>query len=262
MKLNQRTTTRIITPTGASRCPTIVSQPGFTLTEVLVALALMAIGISAIASMFPAAMVLQQRTQDQIIAEKVANTASAIIQATTFDESSTTVKKDLSRLGQNKWSDATRNYPTGTNMPPSRFRWVAFVRDNPNDAVGPQVYVAVLKRTQNGTYGGGQVPDMIKATVSGTTHEVDDDDQAAHDTLMLGSTDVTQFEAGDLLLDDQGRLHTVLRVNPNANDGNGSVTVNTPVTGADEIWYAPPPDDGGPSPLQRVVAVPSSNLFE
>jgi prepilin-type N-terminal cleavage/methylation domain-containing protein len=260
VKLNQRTTTRIITPTGASRCPTIVSQPGFTLTEVLVALALMAIGISAIASMFPAAMVLQQRTQDQIIAEKVANTASAIIQATTFDESSTTVKKDLSRLGQNKWSDATRNYPTGTSMPPSRFRWVAFVRDNPNDAVGPQVYVAVLKRTQNGTYGGARprVPVMKGPVGVDLVNHPEIDGRAYWDSFEPPAGQLSNFSAGDQLLDNKGRLHTVLRVN----EGSGSVTVNTPVRGMNEIWYAPPPDDGGPSPLQRVVAVPSSNLFE
>lgn len=121
----------------------VQSSRGFSLVEVLIALGVFAVGFIAVASMFPAAIMLQKATVIDLESKVVEQNVAAVIKGRGLTFSGT-VAADLTPTNvgtldlipftshapiANKWSISDRGYPTFmTDIASRRFFWVPFLR--------------------------------------------------------------------------------------------------------------------------------------
>ena len=160
---------------------------GFTLLEVMMAMAIFIIGFTAVMTLFPAALLLQKRTIDDVQSQNVARNAEAIIAGRTISLADLPGEMDLvypdvlpgppngifdwredeqvyplppSMLPNvgggavQEWTLADRSYPV--NIPTveaRRFFWVPMVQDADSGAgFAWRVYVFVLRRGEGLQY--------------------------------------------------------------------------------------------------------------
>ncbi len=124
-----------------------VGPRGFSLVEVLIALGVFAIGFIAVASMFPAAIMLQKATMTDLETKVIEQNAAAVIKgrgllfsptsSAPFDLDPTNITTlDLipfeggaPNAGITKWSLSDRGYPSFIpDIDRRRFFWVPFIR--------------------------------------------------------------------------------------------------------------------------------------
>jgi prepilin-type N-terminal cleavage/methylation domain-containing protein len=256
---------------------------GFTLTEVMIAMGVFILGMSAVAAIFPAGILLQQRTQDRVLSRHVADSAQSTILGSgvqgedlsgtggAFDPDEghdlTPIHnlEDQSATGSPEfWPIGVRSYPSDVSPANAGYVWIPMIRDRDRGTDDGerwwQLYACVLKRDPNATYGGGNTaPGLENVSSFSKQDETAEIGGADKDTFKFtGGVNADEFAVGDQIIDNEGRVFTVVRVNTSKN----SITVNGRVGSSDSFWYAPPPDGGGASPMQRIIAIPSADLFE
>jgi type II secretory pathway pseudopilin PulG len=276
------------------RQPTRHNPSAFTLSEVLVAMGVFVLGMTAVAAIFPAGMLLQQRTQDKIFSRHTADSAQAMIlgsgvtpsdvdyedvyddsgdESTTFEVVADMRDEDTDEL---LWPIDSRSYFSNTAAERGRYFWIPLVRDRDaqpgDDHREWQFYIAVLKRKANARYTGSNIegndsntnlPGLARVSVSDTANKGGEQFNGNHNAVQLGgSAELDKFKVGDTLIGDQGRIFNVVRVDNNESSSDPWLVLDGRTKGLQDIWYAPPPEGGSGSPLERVIAVPSTQLFE
>ncbi|MFA5251692.1 MAG: prepilin-type N-terminal cleavage/methylation domain-containing protein [Phycisphaerae bacterium] len=262
-----------------------LSNSGFSLTEVLIAVGILAVGMVFVAGVFPAAIYLTTIATERTIAAVAADEAFAKIRIYAVgDLSITTDDVDITTLPTNSLTDfnntiifpATTNlitadefqYPSADANEPNQYYWSALCRrdaPDPNQLVQITVFVsrktgASLRYYCPDPVGSGEVdwsaPDItdwpvpVKVGVSGGNNEL----------AITNSNEKSFINDGYTIVDDAtGRIYRVLeRYKPNDtiilldrdwdnNDWQGNPT-NPPTF----VWVVPPPVGGGRCPCISV----------
>lgn len=257
-------------PAASSR-PTL----GFTLVELLLALGIFAIGMVAVASLFPVAAILQRETANEVFAESAAASATAIVDGKTLNLSSTdlTTFYTAAGTGDNRvvplhairanlltqwYTPQARSYPTSQvtstgNITNCDLHWVPFLQDLAADPTNPNwvMRIFILEADTRATYtvssGNANPNDIVEfPKVFATTCTVVDDD-----TFTLG-TSTHGLSPGDLVMDSNGADYLISEVNGAQINIVGKILTSpeNPVN----IWYAPPMG-GTSSPAVRIETV-------
>ena len=153
-------------------------QPAFTIPELLVALGIFAIGMAAVATVFPVAASIQRKTISAVEGGLVAQNAASLLKARPFEADSVddiaTIDTDLRVYeldgtdgGSNllsKWSWFDRGHPSRSVIDDAgalSTYWVPLVRDN-DDTAGPHSWqlflIAIAKQstpTRDTVHGAG-----------------------------------------------------------------------------------------------------------
>ncbi len=254
----------------------------FTLIELLMAMFILAIGLVAIASIFPVAGTLQQAAADATTARDVHNSVTAMLEARGLDETDlgASTYQNVSPVPQNmladRWPLATRCHPqaldldmngipneTGEdeNFTARQFYWVPLVRDKnatPADRDW-QVFVFILRKAANTDYPSknptsdyanpddpDSVPGVAKIDVNGTR---------GTNILVLDNLPDGDIQSGDQILDSNGVIYDVVTV-----DGD-EVTIRGFIADRpDEVWYGKPA--AGKSSPTRLIATFGSEVIQ
>lgn len=241
---------------------------GFNLMEVLVAMGLFALGFAAIASIFPAAAVLQRNTATDVKARSLKANAKAVISATPLSAgaldtvygstTATDVRSFTNSATLNPfWSRDTRSYPAATgNFVERDLFWVPLLRDaDPDISVRSwQLFVFVLRRDRNtGEYTAQDYPndDPTSPTEERIPGIASETVSSVSDNVITLSSGIDIWP-GDPLLDSLGVSYRVTAVNAAGTEitvnGKPDVTIN-------KVWYAPPADRGNSSPAVDLFVV-------
>ena len=262
--------------------------PGFTLLEVMMALGIFILGFTMIMAVFPAALLLQKRTIDDVQSRNLGRNVQAVLEGRTIDEAdliaslpatfdtdqqvyplpSGMLPDDLGAGGPlQEWVLSDRSYPVNiADRLRRRFFWVPLVQDmDATNTAGPgppyswRVFVFVLRRGDGVTYTKGAgcanpndppaVPGVVRLAVTGHTINMFQFAPNANDTNGDGRADVVRI--GDWVLDSNGGIYTVSEAGPSDITVNGLIIPQPgPPT---DIWIGRPADGGGPSPAQRII---------
>lgn len=259
---------------------------GFLLNELLVSLGIFAIGMAALASLLPAAALLQRETAQQVFASAAAQSARSVVQARplTYDTTDPSAgdlggyhvqaaqagssKRDAVPLARltTAFPPAMRSYPTASVKPnaptpeqqieDADLYWVPFVQDlNGKDTGSGQNWVMrifILEADSRANYNqtGNSVANPAPGDPNNFPKVVSVTCSASGNifTISGGHT----ILAGGVVMDNNGVAHTVTQV-----DGN-QVTVaqtiaNAP-TAPNKLWYAPP-SGGSTNPARAVETI-------
>ena len=252
---------------------------GFTLLEVLMAMAIFVIGFTMVMTLFPAALLLQKRTVDDVQSKHAERNAEALLQARPIVEANLVVAMvgypDLvlpagpdwqtdqqvyplpaAMLGV--WPRQDRSYPVDITVPEARrFYWVPLVQDRDPAAITTNwaVFVFVLRRGEGLTYpkpgapldwanqsDPDAIPGVLRVNVTGITN----------DTFVFDNS-ANLVRVGDPILDSNGVIYAVTAADPVSATVNSLILAN-PAAPTD-IWIGNPSVDAGPSPAHRLVFV-------
>lgn len=135
---------------------------GFTIMEILLAMAIFAVGFAALAAVFPAGARMQKTAVSEVMAHQAAENARAMLRGRPFDLTqlkATEVFADgkvhaLSEIGsiEDFWEISDRSYPSSVTDPFYRhFYWVPLIQDinglsDPKDWVA---FVFILQKEAN-----------------------------------------------------------------------------------------------------------------
>ena len=245
------------------------------------AMGIFIIGFTMIMAIFPAAILIQKRTIDDVQARNVAWNARAILEARPIDQADLVaglpvgfdtdqqvyplppgMLPNVSVGGVQEWMLGDRSYPANIADPQERrFYWVPMVQDaNPApNAYDWRVFVFVLRRGEelsydkgSGTWANPNDPDGIPGVirVGSVTRDNDTTLQFDNDPDTVGRAALVR--AGDWMLDSNGVIYTVSKAEP------GEVVIDgyIPASAAPSaIWIGRPSPDGGRSPCQRIILV-------
>ena len=214
-------------------------QTGFTLMELLVALGIFAIGFTAVAAMFPAAVMMQRKTYDSIMGQHSARSASALAEATRTDVSTgisgmVTTHSRVQFPGsyetnlESFWPRIDRSFPmTEDTVAERTYYAVPLYRLKDHTAPAPTKWYAimlVLRRSD-----GAAVPTV--ASLGGSVTE-----SGAYNVFTC--TPGGNIKAGDFIVDSNGVAHKVASVASNAVTVDGRFA-NDPINGyANAIYYS------------------------
>ena len=220
---------------------------GFSLMEVLLAMATLSIGMIFVAGVFPVAIYFSTEATEQTIAAVVADEAFAKIrlydvnlgnlysdQSMLFDDV-TILPFDLNEFAYPSYPDA--------DILRSRYCWSALCR-RVGDTPLVQVTVFVCRKIGSGTmYHGGTEdrPMPFPVGVSGSIGSVE---------LTIGAGGETFINDDYTIVEDEtGRLYRVLRRDP---EQTNTIILDRPWQGGDLVWVVPPPVGGGRYPCIAV----------
>jgi type II secretory pathway pseudopilin PulG len=261
---------------------------GFSLVEILIALGIFLIGMTAIVSLFPAAAILQRETTQEVIAGMASQSARSIIesQSLTYTPGSPgtgDLRNYHSQAGptrtdvvpfysivpsaggtlQDKFPSFDRSYPTGVidmgaanafdAIADCDLHWVPFIQDLNGDQTGSsQLWVVrlfIVESDSRATYTGNATTDANPTDPDNFPKVRAVAASASGNEFTAAGTDL---EPGDIVMDSNGNSHLVTIVD------NNTITVlnSIPQTPAapNTLWYAPRLG-GSNSPTQRVVTV-------
>jgi|GEM_PF-3957801 len=271
---------RLCSAQSAIRNPqSAMASSGFMLVELLMAMFILALGLSAIAAIFPVAGYLQKQTFNDAVGQQVQRNVEAIIGAVSIPDGSLSSVPDTTQItqqrvvavsgvlggGTNELPLSMRCYPTaldldgdgvcnGTNDDPNfiarEFYWVPLFQDT-DITTGTHTWIAyvfILAKQPNAIYGTGsgvnssdptEVPKVVSATISNVNGY----------TFTVS----VNLQPGDKILCDNGMTPTVTDVS------GTTITVDTPLANTigspQTIWYAPPATGGQNSPTVAIKAV-------
>jgi len=256
-------------------------RAGFLLNELLVALGIFAIGMAALASLFPVAAILQRETAQDVFSSAAAQSARSIVQARPLTYDTTNPSQgDLggyhALAGRNKrnavplaqidpnlltrtFPPATRSYPTasvdGTDISNCDLFWVPFVQDLNGKPEGSGqnwvMRVFILERDSRATYPQGGAnkanpddpPSFPKVVSVGCS-------VADNNTFSISGSHA--IRSGGVMMDNNGIVYTVTEVD------NNQVSVAQRITNAptrpNTLWYAPP-YEGSSNPARAVETI-------
>lgn len=262
---------------------------GFSLVEILIALGIFLIGMTAIVSLFPAAAILQRETTQEVISGMAAQSARSIIesQSLTYAPGSPgtgDLRNYYSAAGYNdtdavpmsaiqinatdtvltRFPSFDRSYPTGVidmgagnaldAIANCDLHWVPFIQDLAGDQAGSaQLWVVrlfILESDSRANYPQGNANDANPNDPTNFPKVRFVGVSASGDEFTLGAA--TDLEPGDTVMDSNGNSHVITEIN-----GNTVTVLNSiPQTPAapNKLWYAPR-QGGTSSPTQRVVTV-------
>lgn len=150
------------------------SRPAFSLVEVMVAVAIFALGMTAVASIFPVAILLQRQTVDEIRARHfVENTAAeiegrrligTIAEWTPVDHTpANTLTYEVMPLADapaimNQWTLDDRSYPSHDAITNRRLFWVPLVYDSQPGTITatsdfePTIFAFIVRGREDATF--------------------------------------------------------------------------------------------------------------
>ena len=252
---------------------------GYTLVEILLALGIFMIGMTAVVSLFPVAALLQRETASDILTAEAASSAKALVQAETFTyggantgnigayhpTAGSTNALVSSAIAFFPYTD--RSYPSSQIIGTARtdasncdLFWVPFIQDLNGDPANTNWIVRILilegdssasytntAASALGTVANGTDPNYFPKVVRTTCTVVDED------TFTFGiNAESNGIEGGSVFIDNNGTNYIVSDV-----DGT-SVSVTSPILTSPatptHVWLAPALG-GRTSPLKRIVTV-------
>jgi len=227
------------------------SATAFTLIELLLSMFILAIGMVAIASIFPVAGYLQKNAFADVLTLQVKRQAVAIVGAVDLPDSALpSGPGDVEPVNNldTHFPLQVRAYPQVSNRPigQRQFYWVPLVQDvGSTDAPDYRYYAFILERSPDATYTGSgaanggdvnTVPKVVSAPASGSGSSLS----------VTGANG--EIEAGDQLLGSNGQIFQVAEVE------NTTVTIAGEIQDTiTEVWYGKPAT-GLPSPTRRIIA--------
>jgi type II secretory pathway pseudopilin PulG len=266
---------------------------GFSLTEVLLAVGTLAIGMIFVAGVFPAAILLSTQSTERTTAAVVANEAFAKVRLIAGDPLARVYPSDflpnkqlifeeVANDARDASPDPMRNsddlpdadfaYPSSYEINPNdkQYFWSAICRRTDADSDSPvQVTVFVCRRStpsawywvrHHGTSWSGVLtrtdrPGPVYIEVE-RRPDPDKNQLEIRDLDSINPTDEASFvDDGSVILDDiTGRLYRVLN-----RDDLGTVTLDSDWVreGRSRVWVVPPPAGGGRYPciavFQKVI---------
>ncbi len=277
------------------------SRRGFSLVELMFAIAILGIGLIAIASVFPVAGLMQRRTFDTIESMDLERSAVQTLRALKIQKSKfayngggniqpllPAIKNQnqsdhwLTLQNSKEYRPVNRALPTGRLWQPSGGNtvkssqassfWVPLIRDAESDPNTREWHIALflLRRQEETTYSKSgsanrwankKDPDWVPGVRNVAA------DRASPKQFTLGSPAEAAFiESGDPILDNRGIVYTVLR---SSADGRVTVSGQIPLFPNDKdwpkvktIWYGRAAEGGAPSPTMRIVTRPGDKIIE
>lgn len=258
-------------------------QKGFSLTEVLLAVGTLAVGMVFIAGVFPVAIYYATVSSERTIAAVVAEEAFAKIQQEVGNLDQLDSEDFFDALEPNECINFTDTLPSDTEFGPLEFRypstdeysdkqycWSAILRlveevdttSNPRPLV--QVTVFVCRKAGASL----KFPDPNDTSGNSTISwpapwKIDASDGSEDNELDLGLTQRIQINDGASVVDDRtGRIYRVL----DRYRGTDTVVLDkdwirrdwnervdySGTNGPDNVWVIPPPSGGGRNPCVGV----------
>jgi type II secretory pathway pseudopilin PulG len=230
---------------------------GFSLTEVLLAVGTLSIGMIFVAGVFPVAIHFSTEASEQTIAAVVADEAFAKIRlyGVNFGALPPFIQSTLYKpLLPFDPDDDEFAYPS-TNLPTQRrYCWSALCRRVRNTSRLVQVTVFVSRRTGSGMrYRNPANPEAGRVSYPMPV-KVGIPDVLESNVLMIGADRKTFINDDYIIVDNQtGQLYRVLRRDPDQPD---TIELDRdwtrPAAPTDAVWVVPPPPAGGRYPCIAV----------
>ena len=258
---------------------------GFSLTEMLLSIGVLSVGMMFIAGVFPVAIHFSTVSTERTIAAVVADEAFAKIKIYAEGDPNDSIppgddfRVDLLEIDELKDFNDTTIFPATSNITPEEFAypsdldislkrkqyyWSALCRlteeydpdTNPNPWVQVTVFVCrkvaphLKYHTEDGNDSDWPVPVPV---------EVDNDTGRDNELRIDNSDDEKNFiNDGYTIVDDQtGRIYRVLKRYPGDNDTIILLDKDWCDDCGDEVWVVPPPVNGNRGPCiavyQRVI---------
>lgn len=248
---------------------------GFTLVEVLIAIGVFALGMVAVAAIFPTAMIIQQRTTHDVESEFVTANAKALLKADPFTYTYTPATGaqggDLQGLANSddvqalpatlvgtsgKWNALNRGYLAdlyGANR--ASYYWVPLVQNTTGDPADPnwRVYAFIVRADER---------DAAANSYSGFSGAANSGDASSipkvvsYSATRTGNRTLTSSApvgGGDYILTSNGYPYRVLKKDGNTIEVNGIIPSSG--NGLSAIWCSPRVNNR-PSPAVGISIIP------
>jgi prepilin-type N-terminal cleavage/methylation domain-containing protein len=253
---------------------------GFTLMEVLISIGIFAVGMVAVASIFPVALTVQRNTIEAMHGVQAVRNAKALIAARKLDAldpdfaqmypaTPVTEVQTLPPPIFDKWSINDRGYPRSTSKAfACDFYWTPLVQDLdgvPGTTGDIRFFAFILKKDNSTTY-------LHNDATSEYADEGADADTAIPKVrritairARLDVIEITQigieidkvFRLGDQILDNNGNTFIVREIS--IKNGRNLLRVKGLVVDSpnvlQHIWYGEPGSGGGQSPTVKIEMI-------
>lgn len=209
--------------------------------EVMIAMGIFAIGMIAIASIFPAATLLQRETMDDVLAQQSLRNATAILNSKPLNHDELEAIALETYAASNGMDVQTKPlYSLRDRSNADGMHWVPLVR-RMKTISGPedwQVFLFILRDSDS--------VDSIQIDSYNTRQFFFDNDYWPDGVADL-------VRAGDQILDNNGAIHTVTHATANSVTVSGLIfsNPNTPT----RIWYGKPATKERSSPTRRITTL-------